>query len=181
MSNADTHHSLQISKHSEQSKKGEGVAETAKLQGTVSTNRPGVRIPTQPHGMRTLTTSRPKTKKSAASPTLTRTRRATICIISVYHLLCCSNRAAAPSPAPTCTLKVVFLQPILARIFSRIWEKVQNSSHLAVRSEMHVHHHHHHHHVPVAAITEGKFPNSAVRVRASVLVQKTRELLIGSV
>ncbi|KAF2126484.1 hypothetical protein P153DRAFT_346273 [Dothidotthia symphoricarpi CBS 119687] len=41
MSNADTHHSSEISKHDEKSKKGEGVAETAKLKGTVSTDRPG--------------------------------------------------------------------------------------------------------------------------------------------
>jgi hypothetical protein len=41
LSNGETHHSSQISKHPEKSKKGEGVAETAKLQGTVSTERPG--------------------------------------------------------------------------------------------------------------------------------------------
>ena len=41
MSNDDTHHTSQISEHDEKSKKGEGVAETAKLQGTVSTERPG--------------------------------------------------------------------------------------------------------------------------------------------
>lgn len=41
VSNGDTHHSIQISKRDDKSKKGEGVAETAKLQGTVSTKRPG--------------------------------------------------------------------------------------------------------------------------------------------
>ncbi|KZM24739.1 uncharacterized protein EKO05_0005322 [Ascochyta rabiei] len=41
MSNDDTHHTSQISKQPEKSKKGEGVAETAKLKGTVSTDRPG--------------------------------------------------------------------------------------------------------------------------------------------
>jgi len=41
MSNDETHHSSQISKQPEKSKKGEGVAETAKLKGTVSTDRPG--------------------------------------------------------------------------------------------------------------------------------------------
>jgi hypothetical protein len=41
LSNGNTHHSSQISKQPEMSKKGEGVAETAKLKGTVSTNRPG--------------------------------------------------------------------------------------------------------------------------------------------
>jgi hypothetical protein len=41
LSNDDTHHTSQISKQPEKSKKGEGVAESAKLQGTVSTNRPG--------------------------------------------------------------------------------------------------------------------------------------------
>ncbi|EAT82608.1 hypothetical protein HBH56_112300 [Parastagonospora nodorum] len=41
LSNSDTHHSSQISKQDDKSKKGEGVAETAKLKGTVSTNRPG--------------------------------------------------------------------------------------------------------------------------------------------
>ncbi|KAF3031773.1 hypothetical protein E8E12_002178 [Didymella heteroderae] len=40
MSNDDTHHSSQISEQDEKSKKGEGVAETAKLKGTVSTDRP---------------------------------------------------------------------------------------------------------------------------------------------
>ncbi|KAH8725817.1 hypothetical protein GQ44DRAFT_706572 [Phaeosphaeriaceae sp. PMI808] len=40
LSNADTHHSSQISKQDDKSKKGEGVAETAKLKGTVSTDRP---------------------------------------------------------------------------------------------------------------------------------------------
>jgi hypothetical protein len=40
MSNDDTHHTSQISKHDEKSKKGEGVAETAKVKGTVSTDRP---------------------------------------------------------------------------------------------------------------------------------------------
>lgn len=41
MSNDNTEHTSPISEHSEKSKKGEGVAETAKLQGTVSTDRPG--------------------------------------------------------------------------------------------------------------------------------------------
>jgi len=41
LSNDNTHHTSQISKQEEKSKKGEGVAETAKLQGTVSTERPG--------------------------------------------------------------------------------------------------------------------------------------------
>ena len=41
MSNDDTHHSTDISNNPEKSKKGEGVAETAKLKGTVSTERPG--------------------------------------------------------------------------------------------------------------------------------------------
>ncbi|KAF1921520.1 hypothetical protein BDU57DRAFT_435527 [Ampelomyces quisqualis] len=41
LSNADTHHSSQISKQDDKSKKGEGVAETAKLKGTVSPDRPG--------------------------------------------------------------------------------------------------------------------------------------------
>jgi len=40
MSNDDTHHSSQIAEHDEKSKKGEGVAETAKVKGTVSTDRP---------------------------------------------------------------------------------------------------------------------------------------------
>lgn len=40
MSNDETHHTSQISKQDEKSKKGEGVAETAKLKGTVSTDRP---------------------------------------------------------------------------------------------------------------------------------------------
>lgn len=42
ISNDDTHHTSQISKQEEKSKKGEGVAESAKLKGTVSTDRPGV-------------------------------------------------------------------------------------------------------------------------------------------
>lgn len=41
ISNDDTHHTAQIAKDEEKSKKGEGVAETAKLKGTVSTDRPG--------------------------------------------------------------------------------------------------------------------------------------------
>jgi hypothetical protein len=41
LSNSDTHHSSEISKQDQKSKKGEGVAETAKLKGTVSTDRPG--------------------------------------------------------------------------------------------------------------------------------------------
>ncbi|KAG9185956.1 hypothetical protein G6011_02512 [Alternaria panax] len=41
LSNGNTHHSSQASKQPEMSKKGEGVIETAKLKGTVSTNRPG--------------------------------------------------------------------------------------------------------------------------------------------
>ncbi|KAG9197576.1 hypothetical protein G6514_001239 [Epicoccum nigrum] len=40
MSNDDTHHTSQIAEHDEKSKKGEGVAETAKVKGTVSTDRP---------------------------------------------------------------------------------------------------------------------------------------------
>lgn len=40
ISNDNTEHTSQISKQPEKSKKGEGVAETAKLQGTVSTDRP---------------------------------------------------------------------------------------------------------------------------------------------
>lgn len=41
LSNDETHHSTEISKQPEKSKKGEGIAETAKLKGTVSTDRPG--------------------------------------------------------------------------------------------------------------------------------------------
>lgn len=41
ISNDETHHTSKISEHDEKSKKGEGVAETAKLKGTVSTDRPG--------------------------------------------------------------------------------------------------------------------------------------------
>lgn len=41
MSNDDTKHSSAIHEHPEKSKKGEGVAESAKLKGTVSTDRPG--------------------------------------------------------------------------------------------------------------------------------------------
>lgn len=41
MSNDETHHSTQVSKSPDKSKKGEGVAETAKLKGTVSVDRPG--------------------------------------------------------------------------------------------------------------------------------------------
>lgn len=40
LSNDDTGHSSQIDKQPEKSKKGEGVAESAKLKGTVSTDRP---------------------------------------------------------------------------------------------------------------------------------------------
>ncbi|KAF1847039.1 uncharacterized protein K460DRAFT_352227 [Cucurbitaria berberidis CBS 394.84] len=40
LSNADTHHSTDVSNQDDKSKKGEGVAETAKLKGTVSTDRP---------------------------------------------------------------------------------------------------------------------------------------------
>jgi hypothetical protein len=41
MSNADTKHTSDIHNDPQKSKKGEGVAETAKLKGTVSTERPG--------------------------------------------------------------------------------------------------------------------------------------------
>ncbi|KAL5385162.1 hypothetical protein DPSP01_004972 [Paraphaeosphaeria sporulosa] len=41
LSNADTKHTSAIHDDPEKSKKGEGVAETAKLKGTVSTERPG--------------------------------------------------------------------------------------------------------------------------------------------
>jgi hypothetical protein len=41
MSNDDTHHSTNVSDDPTKSSKGEGVAETAKLKGTVSTDRPG--------------------------------------------------------------------------------------------------------------------------------------------
>lgn len=41
LSNTDTKHSSKIDQHEEKSKKGEGVAESAKLKGTVSTERPG--------------------------------------------------------------------------------------------------------------------------------------------
>ncbi|OAL46547.1 hypothetical protein IQ07DRAFT_590672 [Pyrenochaeta sp. DS3sAY3a] len=40
LSNTDTKHSSEVSKDPEKSKKGEGVAETAKVKGTVSTDRP---------------------------------------------------------------------------------------------------------------------------------------------
>lgn len=40
LSNDETGHSSNISEQPEKSKKGEGVAETAKLKGTVSTDRP---------------------------------------------------------------------------------------------------------------------------------------------
>lgn len=41
MSNADTKHSTDVAHDDKKSSKGEGVAETAKLKGTVSTDRPG--------------------------------------------------------------------------------------------------------------------------------------------
>ncbi|KAF9736455.1 hypothetical protein PMIN06_008605 [Paraphaeosphaeria minitans] len=41
VSNADTKHTSAIHEDEQKSKKGEGVAETAKLKGTVSTERPG--------------------------------------------------------------------------------------------------------------------------------------------
>ena len=41
LSNDDAKHSSAIHDEPEKSKKGEGVAETAKLKGTVSTDRPG--------------------------------------------------------------------------------------------------------------------------------------------
>ncbi|KAF2189083.1 hypothetical protein K469DRAFT_660088 [Zopfia rhizophila CBS 207.26] len=40
LSNTDTKHTHDVSKEPEKSKKGEGVAESAKLKGTVSTDRP---------------------------------------------------------------------------------------------------------------------------------------------
>lgn len=40
MSNADTKHSTPVSDNPDKSSKGEGVAETGKLKGTVDTNRP---------------------------------------------------------------------------------------------------------------------------------------------
>ncbi|KAH7083768.1 hypothetical protein FB567DRAFT_529887 [Paraphoma chrysanthemicola] len=40
LSNTDTHHSTDVSNLDDKSKKGEGVAETAKVKGTVSTERP---------------------------------------------------------------------------------------------------------------------------------------------
>lgn len=42
LSTTATKHSTQIDEDPEKSKKGEGVPETAKAQGTVSTNRPQV-------------------------------------------------------------------------------------------------------------------------------------------
>jgi hypothetical protein len=73
MSNSDTHHTSQISKHDEKSKKGEGVAETAKLKGTVSTDRPAVCI-AWPGRIPSLICSRPRTRKSAARLYQTRSR-----------------------------------------------------------------------------------------------------------
>lgn len=40
LSNSDTKHTSAVHDDPEKSKKGEGVAETAKLKGTVSTERP---------------------------------------------------------------------------------------------------------------------------------------------
>ena len=40
LSNTDTHHSSQVSKQDDKSKKGEGTPETAKSMGTVDPNRP---------------------------------------------------------------------------------------------------------------------------------------------
>jgi hypothetical protein len=40
LSNTDTKHSTPVSESDDKSKKGEGVAETAKVKGTVSTDRP---------------------------------------------------------------------------------------------------------------------------------------------
>lgn len=73
MSNSDTHHTSEISKHEEKSKKGEGVAETAKLKGTVSTDRPGVRIPRNMLKW-SLIFTRPRTRKSVEMPPSIRTR-----------------------------------------------------------------------------------------------------------
>lgn len=42
MSNTETKHSEPVSESSDKSKKGEGVADTAKLKGTVSSDRPQV-------------------------------------------------------------------------------------------------------------------------------------------
>jgi hypothetical protein len=43
-SNEEAKHPMPISKMDDKSKKGEGMAETAKVQGTVSTERPDVSI-----------------------------------------------------------------------------------------------------------------------------------------
>lgn len=43
-SNQDTKHPVNVSESDDKSKKGEGVADTAKVKGTVSTDRPPVRV-----------------------------------------------------------------------------------------------------------------------------------------
>ena len=45
LSNDDTRHPVPVNEMDDKSSKGEGVAETAKLKGTVSVNRPPVSNP----------------------------------------------------------------------------------------------------------------------------------------
>ena len=74
VSNTDTKHSTQIDDKEDKSKKGEGVAETAKLKGTVSSDRPQVWLCVVACFDRrwSLTDTRPRTRKSVAR--LSRTR-----------------------------------------------------------------------------------------------------------
>lgn len=78
ISNDDTHHTSQIAKQDEKSKKGEGVAETAKLKGTVSTDRPGVSLSSHLHITPLLTNNRLKTRKNAAKISKIRMSRSLI-------------------------------------------------------------------------------------------------------
>jgi hypothetical protein len=74
LSNDATSHSHPLHQNPEKSRKGEGVAETSKLQGTVSTNRPSVSIILSTL-MRLADEYRPRTRRSAAKRSRTRASR----------------------------------------------------------------------------------------------------------
>lgn len=109
LSNDDTGHTRNAAADPKYSSKGEGVAETAKLKGTVSTERPGVSIcPRFPKFM--LTTYSPRTRRSRARTRWTRANKANLDLnfqrlfrLSLSGLIMTDICTVLPPTPPACT------------------------------------------------------------------------------
>lgn len=117
LSNDETHHSTQPGKDDSKSKKGEGVADTAKLKGTVSPDRPSVSTRIVWFSGALLIRSRLRTRRSVARPSRTRTHRSFLVSLShkSRHLSGIKLRQATVQCKTTVILKLFELSNLIPR------------------------------------------------------------------